>query len=122
MHAVLLTSVFEAHAKAAGLTEDELMAIVTALAMTPLQGDLIPGTGGVRKVRFRRQGGGKSGGYRTYHFYAGDDVPLFLLGLVSKGQRADLNQAERNAVRQLVSTIADVYRAGTRARTGRTGR
>jgi hypothetical protein len=43
--------------------------IVSALAAEPLAGDLIAGTGGARKVRSARTGSGKSGGYRTVHYF-----------------------------------------------------
>lgn len=94
MHAVLLTPTCEAYAKAAGVIEAEIARIAATLARDPLAGDVIPGSGGARKVRFAARGKGKSGGYRTVHFFAGQDVPVFLLALVSKGQRADLSQAE----------------------------
>jgi hypothetical protein len=113
MHSVLLTPTFERHAKAAGISEDELEEIVVWLAENPLSGDLIPETGGARKVRFAKPGGGKSGGYRTVHYFGGDDVPLFLLALVSKGQRADLSQSERNELANVLPRIAEAYRKGT---------
>jgi len=62
------------------------------------------------------KGKGKSGGYRVITYFAADDVPVFLLALVSKGQRADLSQAERNALRDILGTLADIYRAGVRAK------
>jgi hypothetical protein len=43
-------------------------------------------------------------------------VPVFLLALVSKGQRADLSQAERNELRTILGTLAEAYRAGVRAK------
>lgn len=112
MHAVLLTPTFETQLKAAGVSEVELSAIVSAIAQNPLAGDLIVGTGGARKLRFPSKGKGKSGGYRTVHYYAGEDVPVFLLALISKGQRADLSQAERNELRDILATLADAYRTG----------
>ncbi len=86
------------------------------LGANPLAGDLISGTGGARKVRFARKGAGKSGGYRTIHYYAGDDVPLFLLALVDKADRANLSKAERNALASVLPEIAEAYRSGTKAR------
>jgi len=70
MQTVLLTPTFERQASAAGLGDDDIAAIVSALAADPLAGDLIPGTAGARKVRFARAGAGKSGGYRTIHYSA----------------------------------------------------
>ena len=114
MHTVIETPMYRKHA--AGLSEAEKDEIVLFLSNNPTAGTLIPGTGGLRKVRFRGRGKGKSGGYRTIHYYAADDVPLFLMALVDKGQRADISQAERNDFRKLVSGIADDYREGIRKR------
>jgi hypothetical protein len=119
MHGVVTTSVFEADAKAAGLTETEINAIVAWIAANPLAGDIIQGTGGARKVRFPRPGKGKSGGYRTIHYYGGIDVPIFLLALVDKGERANLSKAERNMLARELVTLADDYRAGVSTRAAR---
>lgn len=116
MQTVLLTPVFLADAAGAGLSDDEVMNIVAELASNPLAGTPIPGTGGARKVRFPAPGRGKSGGYRTVHYFGGDDVPVFLLALISKSERADLSQAERNALRKELQGLADDYRRGVQAR------
>jgi hypothetical protein len=57
--------------------------------------DVITGTAGARKRRFAGRGKGKSGGYRVVSYYADNDVPVLLLALVDKGERADLSQAGR---------------------------
>lgn len=110
MHTVLLTPTFERHAAAAGLDEDEIAAIVSTLAADPFAGDLIAGTGGARKVRFARAGAGKSGGYRTIHYFGGEDVPIFLLALIDKRERANLTKAERNELAAILPRIAAAYR------------
>jgi hypothetical protein len=117
VQAVLLTSVFQKQVDRAKLSEDELMAIVSTIASDPLAGDLMPGTGGARKLRHAGRGHGKSGGYRTIHYFGGDDVPIFLLALVSKGERADLSQAEKNNLASILPKIADAYRAGMKRQT-----
>ncbi|TXM63973.1 type II toxin-antitoxin system RelE/ParE family toxin [Methylobacterium sp. WL120] len=112
MQTVIQTPTFLADAKAAGVMDDELSAIAVTIAADPQAGDVIPGTGGARKVRIGGKGKGKSGGYRIITFYAAEDVPVFLLALVSKGQRADISQADRNALRTILGTLADAYREG----------
>ena len=82
----------------------------------PCGGDVIPGTGGARKVRFAGRGKGKSGGYRVVSYFAADDVPVLLLALIDKGERADLAQAERNELRKELRGFADDYRTGVKAR------
>jgi hypothetical protein len=109
---VIQTPTFLADAEAAGLEAGEIAEMVATIAANPQIGDIIPGTGGARKVRFG--GKGKSGAYRVITYYAAEDVPVFLLALVDKGQRADISQADRNALRQILGTLADEYREGVR--------
>lgn len=114
MQTVLLTPTFERQASAAGLGDDDIAAIVSALAADPLAGDLIPGTAGARKVRFARAGAGKCGGYRTIHYFGGDDVPIFLLAPVDKRERANMSKAERNELAAILPKIAAAYRKGSK--------
>jgi hypothetical protein len=116
MHGVVFTHIFEHQAKKAGLREEELMEIASWLAENPLAGDLMVGTGGARKVRFSREGKGKSGGYRTIHYFGGDDLPIFLLALVDKGRRGNLSMAERNTLVITLGKIGKAYREGAAAR------
>jgi hypothetical protein len=116
MHGVLLTPTFERQMHAVGLSESELTDIVSWLAENPLGGDLVPGTGGARKVRFAKPGKGKSGGYRTIHYFGGNDIPIFLLAILSKGQRADLSQDERNALARTLPGVAAAYRVNPKRR------
>lgn len=96
------------------LSEGERQALIAWLAANPTAGDLIRGTGGARKVRWAAKGKGKSGGVRSITFFGGDDVPLFLLAIYGKGERADLTQAERNELRAILAKIAAEYRKGVR--------
>jgi len=74
------------------------------------------GTGGCRKLRFAGKGKGKSGGFRTVHYFGGDDVPVLLLALIDKGQDDNLTKAERNELRVELAGYADDYRNGVLAR------
>jgi hypothetical protein len=56
-------------------------------------------------VRVAGRGKGKSGGYRVITYFGGNDSPVFLLTEFAKGERADLSQAERNALAKLVKTL-----------------
>jgi len=110
MHEVVLTPGFERDAKAAGLTDEAILEIAAVIAADPEGGDLIVGTGGARKLRHRARGVGKRGGYRTIHYFAGDDVPVFLLAVYRKGDRDNLSKAERNALAAILPRIAQSYR------------
>jgi hypothetical protein len=86
-------------------SEDELAGLVDYLARNPETGDVIPGTGGVRKLRWGRAGGGKRGGARAVYFYYSPDCPVYLLLAYAKAQATDLTPAERKAVTALAATI-----------------
>jgi hypothetical protein len=49
-------------------------------------------------------------------YYAADDVPVLLLALIDKGERADLPRAEQTALRDRLSRFAETYRAGVKQR------
>lgn len=116
MHAVILTSAFTTAAQAAGMSADEVDAVVALVSAEPTAGDLMQGTGGARKLRVAGRGKGKSGGYRVITFYAAADVPVFLLDVYGKGDKANLSKAERNALAATLGLIADAHRAGVRAK------
>jgi hypothetical protein len=86
-------------------TEDR-EALIDFLAYHPDAGDVIAGTGGVRKLRWSLPGRGKSGGARIVYYYHDDRIPLFLLNAYAKNEQANISHAERNAFRQVVAEIA----------------
>ncbi len=114
LHAVAETPTFQRDAAAAGMTEAEKTELITYLAANPEAGDLIIGTGGARKLRWRRPGTGKSGGYRVITYFAGRTLPIFLLTLYAKGERATLSAAERNTLHAILTGIAASYAKGKR--------
>jgi hypothetical protein len=117
MHAVVETHSFRRTARAAGVTETELLAIVDFVAAEPAAGDLMEGTGGARKLRFAAKGKGKRGGYRIITFFAAQNLPVFLLDIFAKGEKVNLSKAERNELRGILSNLADEWRASAKART-----
>jgi hypothetical protein len=88
----------------------ERAAIVVRLAADPACGVLIPGSAGIRKVRFGFGGRGKSGGARVIYLFSGEDVPVFLLAVFAKNEKANLSAAERNALGKMVSAMVQNYR------------
>jgi hypothetical protein len=116
MHAVIETSGFIRDAASAGMSDDERSGVVSLFAENPVLGVLMPGTGGARKIRIAGRGKGKSGGFRVVSYYAAPDVPVFLLAVINKGEKANLSKAEQNALRVELSAIADEYRTGLRQR------
>jgi hypothetical protein len=88
------------------MTDDEVSALVEYLAANPTAGDVIPGTGGCRKLRWAGRGKGKSGGYRTITFYTGALSPVYLLTVFGKGAKANLSKVECNELKAIADTLA----------------
>ncbi len=91
-------------------TEDELSSLVDYLAHNPEDGDIIPGTGGVRKLRWGKAGVGKRGGARVIYFYYQMDCPLYLLLAYAKSQASDLTADEKRAVAGFAAVIKQAAR------------
>jgi hypothetical protein len=91
------------------LTEEEPAVLVYYLAHNPTAGDLVQGTGGVRKLRWALEGRGKRGGARVMYFYHGTGIPLFALTAYDKSRQDDLSQKDRNDFRQLTRLLAETY-------------
>lgn len=75
------------------MTDDERIALVDFVASNPEAG--ISLGGGLRKLRFARPGGGKSGGYRTIYVWGGVEVPIFLVTVFAKSEKDNLSKAEQ---------------------------
>ena len=74
--------------KVAGLLDDEERSqLVTFVGANPDVGDVVPETGGVRKVRWSAGGKGKRGGVRVIYYVHNEAFPLFLLNVYSKSQK-----------------------------------
>ena len=86
-------------------SESERKELIDYLANHPAAGDEIPGTGGVRKLRFAALGRGKRGGARVVYFYGGKDIPVYALLVYAKSARTDLSPSERRTVRTVAAAI-----------------
>ena len=102
------TAVFLRQA-AAVWTNDERSEFVDFIARNPEAGDLIPQSGGVRKVRWNRQGIGKRGGARIVYFYHDAGMPLYLLMVYAKARRDDLSPEARRAVQALTARLKQAH-------------
>jgi hypothetical protein len=89
---------------------DERKAIVDRLASDPACGAVIPGGGGIRKVRFGFGARGKSGGARIIYLFSGTDLPVFILAAFAKNEKANLSTAERNMLGKMVAAMIEDYR------------
>ena len=93
------------------MSDEEVDDLVNYLSDKPTAGDVMPGTGGCRKLRVSGRGKGKSGGYRTITFYSGENFPVFLITVFAKGARANLSKAERNLLGATTKAIVDAYQS-----------
>jgi hypothetical protein len=72
------------------------------LAADPEAGSLIPGTGGLRKIRWRASGRGKRGGVRVIYYWAGAHDTVLLLMMFAKNERSDLTREQKAILRKIV--------------------
>jgi len=95
------------------LGEQERLDVIDYLATHPLAGKLLQGTGGLRKLRWRRGNRGKSGGVRIIYYYHGEEMPLYLLAMFAKGQKTSLSAAERHELKALVGILVASWKERT---------
>ena len=86
-------------------SETEHEDFVLYIAGNPEAGDVIPDTGGVRKLRWSKPGTGKRGGVRVIYYYHDPKRPLYLLMAYAKGRQDDLDADDKKAVRGLAAVI-----------------
>lgn len=87
------------------LTAEDRTDIVSHLSFHPRAGALIRSAGGIRKLRWKREGSGKSGGVRIIYYYHDDTIPLYLLTVFAKNERANVSRAERNELAKLSALL-----------------
>ncbi|MDX2145245.1 MAG: type II toxin-antitoxin system RelE/ParE family toxin [Rhodospirillaceae bacterium] len=80
------------------------------VALNPLAGAIVPGTSGVRKVRWSVAGRGKSYGVRVIYYFATVNVPLYLIFGYSKTEKADLSQKDKKSLKEAVARIKKTWR------------
>ena len=70
-------------------------------------GDVMPGLGGVRKLRFAPKDRGKSGGFRVIYYVLTERQPILALLIYGKNEQGDLSSAERNVLAALVPEMKE---------------
>lgn len=94
-------------------SEAEIEKILGHVAENPEDGDPVPGTGGLRKLRWAIPGTakGKSGGARILFLPGGENMPAYMLAAFKKADQSDLTASQRNEARQVVEAIKARYSA-----------
>jgi hypothetical protein len=86
-------------------TEYEIDSLKDHLSLYPLSGDEIPGTGGLRKLRWSRPGIGKRGGVRVIYYFYNEKFPVFLLDLYGKSQQNDVDPKDKKILTKLAQNL-----------------
>jgi hypothetical protein len=84
------------------LDDDQYRALQLALLLRPEQGVLIPGSGGLRKIRWGAEGRGKRGGVRIIYFWERARAACYMLFLYRKSEQGDLTAAQVKTLSRLV--------------------
>ncbi len=84
------------------LSDDSYRALQVALVLRPEQGAVIPGTGGLRKIRWSGKGHGKSGGYRIIYYWHVASETIYMLFVYPKNKQEDLTPLQKKLLAQLV--------------------
>jgi hypothetical protein len=105
MHTVIETNGFIRAAKRVGVSEKERLEIVDYISCNPSIGDEIPGTGGLRKLRYAAKGKGKSGGYRIITFYSGEAIPTLLLTIYDKSRKDNFSNKDKVLMKKEVEEL-----------------
>ena len=75
---------------------EEKSGLIDYIASNPESGDIIAKTGGVRKLRYAREGQGKSGSFRVVYYYYDKNHPVFLFDVFGKNEKANISDVEKN--------------------------
>jgi len=97
---------FEKQWKHLNLTDIDLNRLQTELILNSQEGDVIQGTGGIRKIRFAFENRGKSGSIRVIYIDFLIYEKVYLLTAYPKNEKDNLSQAERNQMKALVEKLS----------------
>jgi hypothetical protein len=98
------------------MTSDQQDELLFFLARHPESGDVIPDSGGVRKLRWGAEGRGKRGGSRVIYYFHDLSMPLMLFTVYAKNEKSDLSATERRELRALVDRIVEQFKQPKRGR------
>ena len=92
------------------LSDIEQSELITYLSINPKAGVLIENTGGIRKLRWRKGSRGKSAGVRVIYYYHSEIMPLYLLTVFGKNERASLSQHEKHILARATKQLIERWR------------
>jgi hypothetical protein len=103
------------------LSDDDYSALQSRLAANPELGNLMPGTGGFRKIRWGdvRHGKGRRGGLRVIYYHFKSDEHIWLMTLYDKNEASDLTTKQRKALKAALESELEARAARRIAGSGR---
>ena len=102
--------IFKSRWEALGLNEEDLLRLQVELLADPKAGDVMQGTGGVRKMRFAFEHRGKSGGVRVIYVDFEVYEKIYLLTAYTKNEKDNLTKKERSEIKQLIEVLEQQLR------------
>jgi len=95
------------------LDDDAFLTLQRLLMLNPEAGDVIPGTGGLRKLRFgdERRGKGKRGGLRVIYYWWNPGWQFWLFTVYDKDEMSDLSKAQRQFLKEMIKKELETRRS-----------
>ena len=93
------------------LSDDSRQEMEAAIVADPAAAPVMPGTGGIRKLRWAGSGRGKRGGIRTIYFHHAGPEAIYMLTVYAKAARDDLSPSDKRALTRLVAEIKEAEKA-----------
>ena len=106
----VITRVFDSLWKSLGLQDEDLRQLEQSLLQNPASGPVIRGTGGLRKLRWRKPGTGKSGGIRVLYVDFPEHEILYLISIINKTEKENLSDADKKQIRSTIESIEQSLR------------
>ena len=92
------------------LSVEEQEDLIAYLSEQPNAGDIIQGTRGIRKLRWARGDKGKSGGIRVIYYFHSEIMPLYLLAVFGKNEKANISAEEKKILSKAVKELVEYWR------------
>jgi len=93
------------------LSSAERTELISYLSVHPKAGVVVEGAGGIRKIRWSRGSSGKSGGVRIVYYYHNELMPLYLLALFPKSEKANISSEEKKVLAKLAKQLVAFWRS-----------
>lgn len=102
MKGIFVESILFEKRRATLIDDEEFSRLQASLLTDPKMGDVMQGTGGLRKCRLAAKGHGKRGGARVIYYYLDEKQRFYLLLIYAKNEYSDLNTEQRKQLKEFV--------------------